>query len=192
LAGCGLSHYEETMLKEQTQIQENEDRRYLGEPVQLPQRGEGEPIAITQPIFFKPPKGVSPIFERRALGPNMLAYPGLGDFQAVYLSVASGRRHDDFRRSVLEPFGIPPRAGFQDIVVQPIGRDLMRMEARYHEASTMSGRNGYFFYFYEEGTQQIAIVYQIDATNSEKKEVLDAIDHSLRTLAVGVKGTRAR
>jgi hypothetical protein len=190
VSGCGLSNYEKQMAEEQDRLQKEEANKYLGEPVQLPQRGEGDTAPVGPPIYLKPPKGVSPIFERRALGPNLLAYPGLGDFQGVYLAVATGRKRDDFRRSVVEPFGIPPRAGYQEIVVQPVGREAMRMDAMYHEASTMGGRIGYFVYFYEEGSHQVAIIYQVEAANSEKKEVVNAIDHSLRTLAVGARKNR--
>lgn len=193
LGGCGLSDYERRMAEEQARLQTAEESRYLGEPVRWPPEGEaGSENRNSPSVSFRPPKGGSPTYERQPLDAVLFVYPGAGDFQMVYLAVGSGRRSDDFRRKLLERVVLPPRAQWQPVVVQPSGRDLMRFEALYHESANVGGRTASFVYLLDEENQQVAIVYQVDAANADKSEVLNAMDQSLRSLAVGARASRGR
>lgn len=200
-AGCGLGDYEEALGREQGRVTRlEEEQRKLTSELSLPK--EPEPtfdvanptktlVKFPTPFYYRPPIGIDTDHPRVVVPQTVYAY-GLqlhhpfvfGTMQELAVAASDKMNRDLFFQDVVGPqFFLQQFDRFQQISVKGNdGKDKVFNRLWYPP----TGQTGaYYLYHYEDPAShwQVAICYK--SGKELGKDVIDNIEYSLRTLALG-------
>jgi hypothetical protein len=198
-AGCGLGDYEECLNKEQARLARlEEEQAKLTAELTLPKEEEqiydpSKPLPprFPTPFYYRPPIGIGanqPVI----MVPGMIySYPvarnapfSSNSTQRLDVAASSTMSQADFVNEVCPKFGLLQFNSFTPIVIHcPDRGDRTFQRVSYATGAGGTGAN--YMYLYEDpGTHcQVAIVYE--SNKQLEKDVVDVIEYSLKTLAIG-------
>jgi hypothetical protein len=194
LTGCGLADYAGQMSSEAARVRAwDEESALLGPGVKMPELPKKDDKDMGWNVFLRLPRGVSDApktagenSSQAKLFGSLVQYEGsnaLG-IANVYLGVSEQK---DFENSVFNYFSVA--SGGTDIkvprsatVINAVGQALPP-EVSVKQRLAEGPQNNYSFNFYEHGGTRVAVVFQLDKTNSARANA--AILASLATLGVG-------
>jgi hypothetical protein len=196
-AGCGLSDYQEKLARQQERVNSwSRENQYLGKPLELPKKKEGE----TNPdllVFLRPPLGIrtSPDeqptgvlfhYGRTASGKSSkTASDKLSGVQDVYLAVTINKDWTEFKKQVMSSIKGAEGRGTQ---IKTLTAAPDREPMTYETFSFIEAGDppmGYQFYFFHDEIYRVAIVFRGPEGAMKSEPTKEAIDFSLKSLAVG-------
>jgi hypothetical protein len=192
--GCGLSAYEERMLKAQQSVQRFDDEaRHLDEPIQPPRRPnkDGELYAIAN-VFLRPPRGIGPTAsnEKEPRGGKLYTYRprtenGARPFRFVEVAVG-GADNKDFVNEVLQVLGAPATTALRPRTLSVPGRAPINLDSGEYESDAII----YSIHLAKAGNTQVVVVYWIDKAG--RSGAARALNLSLETLGLNEEAVRLR
>jgi hypothetical protein len=198
-AGCGLSDYAGQMSSEAARVRAwDEEAKLLGPPIKMPELPKKDDKDQNWNVFLRLPLGVSQApktaegsTQARLVGP-LAEYEGNKTFGIVnvYLGVSDQK---DFATSALNQFGVSPGGEMvtlprSPVVMAAVGQALPpTISVKQRTAET---QYAFSFNFYEHGSTQVAVIFQMDKANAAKAD--PAIKASLATLGVDEETNQLR
>jgi hypothetical protein len=195
--GCGLSEYQEKFARQQERVNYwDRENEYLGKPIELPKKKEGD----TSPgmlIFFRPPLGVLATPDEKPVG-VLFHYAKAGSaksakgsaakvsgIQDVYVARSINTDWSAFKAEVLASIKGAEGTATRIVTFSPPGREPITFETLSFTAGADPVMN-YQFYFFRNETYRVAIGFQGPAKVMSSDVSKEAIELSLKSLAVGV------
>jgi hypothetical protein len=194
--GCGLSEYQEKFARQQERVNYlDRENEYLGKPIELPKKKEGD-SSPSLSVFFRPPFGIATSPDENSLG--VLSHYGkagstksskgsagkLSGIQHVYLLVRINMDWSVFKNEVLASFKDSEGKTTKIITLSPPGREAITLETLAFTAGADPAMN-YQFYFFRNEIYRVAIVFQGPEKTMSSEVSKEAIEVSLKSLAVG-------
>jgi hypothetical protein len=190
--GCGLADYQEKFARRQERVnymdQENE---YLGKPIQLPRKKEGDSNPSVS-VFFRPPLGISTSPDDKPVG-VLSHYHKVGSsktssakadgIQDLYLAVAINRSWPDFKNDVLASFKSSEGKAGNETLSAP-GREPLTFET-FSFTEGAEPMLSYRFYFFRDEIYRVAIGFAGPQSAMSSESTQQAIKFSLGSLVVG-------
>lgn len=213
-AGCGLEQYQKRADEDRARLKAvDEENKYLGDPLTAPTNAT-EPDPAKQPalrrveFFLRPPKGIQivaadePPARSGSGSTELYRYPG-EDGYAVLLAADAGELS-------AERFQSAVRGALGEYWKKATGRELPEVPAQgtreKRQLAEFRGRKpapvefemtviknavatnrpySYHIYFHQgEDKKQLAVIYQVPR-DVDSAQFLQAIEHSLKTAALG-------
>jgi hypothetical protein len=198
-AGCGLSDYAGQMSSEAARVQAfDEEAKLLGSAIRMPELPKKDDKEQTWNVFLKLPLGVDTAPKtaegsgQAKLFGSLAQYEGHKTFDIVnvYLGVSDQK---DFATSAFNQFGVSsggdlvtiPRSQVVMSAVGPAMQPTISIKQR-----TAETQYAYSFNFYERGSTQVAVIFQMEKGGGAKADL--AIKASLATLGVDDEANRLR
>ena len=198
-AGCGLGDYEDALGREQARIKKlEEDQRKLAYEITLPTEPEPPfdatkppPVRFPTPFYYRPPFGIDPGQPTIVVPQTVYAYHvavntpfPAGTIQNLYVAATDNRMNrDQFFTEVVGPqFSLQQFSGFPQINVPGDDGKNKTFNRLWYP---VQGGGANYLYHYEDPFShwQVAICYK--SGRELGKDVIDNIEYSLRTLALG-------
>ena len=199
-AGCGLGDYEEALGREQARLTHlEEEQRKLTFEISLPKEPEPPydatkppPVKFPTPFYYRPPLGIDPEHPTIVVPQTVYEYPLVvntafpaGTVQKLCVAATDNRmnRETFFPEIVGPQFLLQQFSGFPQITVHgDDGKDKTFNRLWY---PPVGGTGAYYLYHYEDPVShwQVAICYK--SGRELGKDVIDNIEYSLRSLALG-------
>jgi hypothetical protein len=167
-AGCGLSHYQEEMAKQQLRV-----NSLALDPLQLPEK-KNRPA-----VFLLPPKGISP---KSSAPESGILSRFVGQTDSQFLEVlfgAENMKDDDFWPALLRSFSGKEKKDFR-------ANQKLRVEELQIEDSAYTT----FVYVRSLGDNRAVIAFRVDRARGNDPIVPKIIDWSLATLTMGQDAVR--
>jgi hypothetical protein len=174
--GCGLTDYEALMHEAQERhARFEEEKKYLGPPVQIPEtekEGKKAPLAM---VFFRPPKGVdSKQPQQRGM---MWRYPADSRSDFIAVEIAFAEENKDFSRTVLDNYG---RADLSPGNPRQIASPGQKTAMIFDVWEFDNGQTGYSVNILKDSPKPVAIVYIYNKARLDSaRKVIELSLHSL-------------
>jgi hypothetical protein len=215
ITGCGLADYEAKMDAAQKRLEYlDKESVYLGDPIEpppviRPATEEGAPKPKPIDLFFRPPRGIATKYEAMPVGSILYRYlrdplssqriaprtagqpiKSPPEFQEVLVAMSADRSRDEFWNDILNAFGGVDAKNMTREIKQPLGRQPLTFDKLPFNVSPPP--TSYFVFVYEAQNVHVAIIFSVKQDKAADAEVANAMDFSLKSLAVGPEALRLK
>jgi hypothetical protein len=202
MLGCGLSDYEDRMLKSQTYVlnKDHEDQ-ILGAPLAPPPKLSPEGQKSGQPVvdlYLRPPRAINSQYEPNPYSDIMWRYPtttqgqaGLtAPFIAMYVAASTTMDRDQFWQDVQTPFMPVDLSGINKVTKTTIDGQLLEYEQDSRTVEERGSSKSFYMYVYRTDlpdgkVARVAVVFCTPENAGTAAQ--EAIDMCLKTLSIGRK-----
>lgn len=199
-AGCGLGDYEENLAREQGRLARlEEEQSRLTHELSLPKEKDDDipydpskPVArpFPTPFFYRPPIGIASEQGTVVVPRLVYAYPVVKNapfqtntLQRLEVAASDSMSQSEFAADICPRFGLlQPANNFTPITVQCPERGERTFQ-RVTFATVGGGAN--YLYLYDDPNTHIQVALCYESAKPLGQDVVDRIEYSLRTLAVG-------
>jgi hypothetical protein len=199
MLGCGLSDYEQLMLKSQSYM-ENKDReeQILGSPLAPPPKVSAEGQKTGQPavdLYIRAPRGISGQYDSSQISEIMWRYPAVSGvpnnpFIAMYLAVSTTMDHDQFWQEIQQPFMAVDMGDITKVTETPFDGPPLEYECISRTVEDRPVSRSFFMYVYrgdlpDGKVARVAVIFQTPENAGTGQAAQEAMKTCLKTLVVG-------